>query len=526
MRYTSQNVRSRSTVRSKTPSFVTELPLVVNEQQTATLLARLEAARQIYNACLGHSLKRREQYIKHPDYNTARRLPKGKARSTAFSNLAEALGFTEYALHHYATQFNHSWLADHLDSNTVQTLASRAFKAVQEYHFGSRGRPRFKSYNQLDSVEGKTNKQGILWRKTAENSGYEVRWSDLVLPAVLNLDDPVILHGLQARVKYVRLVRRKLNGLNRFYVQLVCEGKPYQNPDNPLGKGTVGLDIGPSTIAIVADTQAHLLLFCAQLVRRQQAIRRLQRQLDRQRRANNPDNYNQDGTIRKGPKRWHQSRRQRDTERKLAELYRQQAAYRKSLHGQLANLVLSLGDDIRLEKLSYRAFQKRFGRSVAFRGPGSFVTMLKRKAANAGATVTEFSTATTKLSQTCHHCGKVEKKSLNERWHHFECGVHAQRDLYSAFLATCVQDNRLNADRARTAWSGRDTVLRTALSDAQRAQLAIGQALPASFGLSRSQSQSSGKAKSQLIKAHSQATRAAVREVSHLSEPPEFIQGE
>ena len=65
-------------------------------------------------------------------------------------------------------------------------LASRAFDAVEKYQFGLRGHPRFKSYNQLDSVEGKSNKSGILWRKTTANT-YEVRWLGLTLQPILDL---------------------------------------------------------------------------------------------------------------------------------------------------------------------------------------------------------------------------------------------------------------------------------------------------------------------------------------------------
>src|SRR5258706_2322555 len=312
--------------------------------------------------------------------------------------------------------------------------------------------------------------------------------------------DEVVAHGLAAEVKYVRLVRGKLNGANRFYVQLVCQGLPLRKAKHQPGQGSVGLDLGPSTLAAVGQDKALLVQFCAELALRQGQIRRWQRQLDRQRRTNNPDHYQPDGTIRPGPKHWHKSRRQQQTEAKLAELQRQQAAYRQSLHGQLVHRILALGDDIRLEKVSYRAFQKRFGRSVAFRGPGTFVRLLKQKAASAAATVSECSTYTIRLSQTCHQCGKVHKKALSERWHRCECSVEAQRDLYSAFLAAHVENNRLNADQARAAWSGVDTLLRAALSDAQ-AQLAIGQAPPASFGLSRKQSQSPGKAARQAAKA-------------------------
>jgi putative transposase len=39
---------------------------------------------------------------------------------------------------------------------------------------------------------------------------------------------------------------------------------------------------------------------------------------------------------------------------------------------------------IKTEKISYRAFQRAFGLSVARRAPGTFMTMLTRKAASAG----------------------------------------------------------------------------------------------------------------------------------------------
>ena len=462
--------------QSKTPSFVVEIPLRLTSAQEPLLLARLEAARQVYNACLGESLKRLGLLRQSKAYQVARRLPKGKPRSEAFRKANSAVGFREYDLHAYARQFNHSWLGEHLDINTIQKLATRAFQAVQQYAFGKRGRPRFKGPNQMDSVEGKSNTSGIRWRET------RVEWLGLTLEAIIDPDDPVIAHGLEARVKYVRLVRRKLNGRSRFYVQLVCEGQPYQKPQNQPGEGIVGLDIGPSTIAAVSEREAFLEPFCAKVVARRSEIRRLQRRIDRQRRANNPSNYDADGTVRRGPKAWRKSSRQRRTETKLAEMRRKQAAQRKSLHGSMANRVLRMGDVIQMERLSYRAFQRQFGRSVGMRAPGMFVQHLKRKAESAGVEVNEFPTRTTRLSQTCHGCGTVEKKPLSQRWHVCDCGVVAQRDLYSAFLAACVEGERLNADRAQAAWSGVDALLQAALSRIE--QPASGRLLPSSFGLS------------------------------------------
>ena len=131
-----------------------------------------------------------------------------------------------------------------------------------------------------------------------------VVWSGLTIAAIIDWNDPVVVHGLQHRVKYVRIVRRKLKGGVRFYVQLVCEGKQYRKPKNYTGEGYVGLYIGPSTIAIVSENGAALKQFCFELEDNSRKIRRLQRKLDRQRRANNPDNYNENNTIKAGKKTW------------------------------------------------------------------------------------------------------------------------------------------------------------------------------------------------------------------------------
>jgi putative transposase len=490
--------------KAKTDSFITELPLQVTPTCEKHLLARLEAARQVYNACLGESLKRLALLRQSKAYRAAQKMPRGrtgqgttqKARVRAFQEANTDIGFREYDLHAYAKQFNHCWIGEHLDIHAIQKLATRAFKAVQQYGFGKRGRPRFEGRNQMDSVEGKSNAGGIRWRET------RVEWLGLKLEAIIDRDDPVIAHGMAAHVKYVRIVRRKIKGCNRFCVQLVCEGKPYQKPKNQLGEGDVGLDLGPSTIATVAEQEAFLAQFCDELVPRQKEIRRLQRQVDRQRRANNPDCYDEKGRSIKGKRPTNKSARQRKMEARLAELHRQQAAHRKSLHGQTANRVLRMGNVFKLEKLSYLAFQRQYGRSVRMRAPGMFVELLRRKAESAGAEVIEFPTRTTRLSQTCHGCGTVEKKALMERWHKCDCGVEAQRDLYSAFLATCVEDGRLNADRAKAAWSGADALLQAALSQATQrvaaadraAQAASGRATPlnsgapSSFGLGQRQS--------------------------------------
>ncbi|MDK2856739.1 MAG: hypothetical protein PWQ86_1952 [Bacillota bacterium] len=476
---------------SSTPSFVLELPLKVDSESEKKLLARLEAGRQVYNACLGEAKKRLALLRQSKAYQKARRMPhktaeERAARARAFSRARRVWGFTDFSLQQYALEIHRSWIGEHLDAHVAQNLGKRAYLAVNRVALGQARGVRFKGRNQMDTLEGKTNQAGIRWRDGA------VEWKGLLLPAIIDRSDPVVAYGLSQAVKYVRLVRRKIGGRNRFYAQLVLKGEPYRKASHPLGKGRVGLDAGPSTLAAVGEKDALLIPFCEELERREKEIRRLQRKLDRQRRANNPQNYDEKGRIKPGKKRWKKSKGYLKTEARLADLYRRQRAHRKSLHGQLANIVLGMGDTFLWEDVSFKAWQKRFGRSIGFRGPGQFFVILRRKAESAGGQVIAFPTKLG-LSKTCH-CGRIRSKRLSERWHACECGVRAQRDLYSAFLSRFVERNveeggetewRLDAGRAGEAWPGADPLLRAAFERLRaKTNGRVGGLYPPSLGLS------------------------------------------
>jgi len=478
--------------RETTPSFILELGLEVNAHDEAELNKRFEAARQLYNACLDEAKRRLFLLRQSKACKVARSMPKtvngksNKERTEAFKALNSEFGFTEYDIHAYATKIRHSWIAFHLDSATAQKLATRAFKAVQRIAFGAAKRVRFKGKNQLKSVEGKTNKTGIRYKK---KTGH-IEWLGLKLKCIIDLDDEVVAHGLSCPVKYCRIIKRIFNGKVRFFVQLILEGKPFIKEKNETSDNIVGLDIGPSTIAAVSGKHASLERFCDELSLKQKKIRRLQRALERKRRANNPQNYNPSrrrrrfyashpGTIKSGKKIWHLSSRYLKTKAKLAELQRKLAAHRKTLHGNLANRILKQGKHIKTEKLSYKAFQKNYGKSIKDKAPSMFVEILRRKAENAGGFVSEFSTKDTKLSQYCHKCGKYIKKPLSQRVHTC-CNLNIQRDLYSAFLAGSIVENKLDTADVSKRWRSMETILQRAVSCNQ---VASGRQLPSSFGL-------------------------------------------
>ena len=472
----------------------------VDASQSRRLHAHLEAARCFYNALLGEGNKRLHQMRSDPAWQAARALPRAQkqARRAAFSRLRAQYRFSEYDLHDVAKEYRCFWLADHLDSTMAQTLASRAFHAVNRVCLGQAKKVRFRSKGRgIESVEGKRNDTGmrfILQKLEEGNAGYLV-WGDDRLPALIDRNDPVIHHGLQQRIKFARLVRRKASSPKalgadsqgkRYFVQLALEGKPFAKPKNQPGNDVIGLDIGPSSLAIFPrKAHAQLKQFCEELKPDARKKRRLERKMDRKRRANNPDNYDEKGRLKKDRLTWKHSHQYMETRRKLATTERRLAAYRKSLHGQLVNTIVRVGNQIQIEKTSFKGWQKLFGKSVALRAPGMFYEHLKRTVAKTGGTLREVGTSQTKLSQYCHGCKTYTPKKLSQRWHHCECGIGPiQRDLYSAFLLAHLHGIDRIPSISQHAWEGAEPRLRAEIERLhQRAN--EGHSLPRSFGITR-----------------------------------------
>jgi putative transposase len=73
--------------KSKTSTFVTELPLIVDSSHEKELLSRFQAARQLYNACLNEAMARMNLLRNCEAYRLAKQIDRSskKARSDAFN---------------------------------------------------------------------------------------------------------------------------------------------------------------------------------------------------------------------------------------------------------------------------------------------------------------------------------------------------------------------------------------------------------------------------------------------------------
>ena len=475
--------------RNSTPSFVLELEVSFSQKlldkclygiheksvkagTRETLDKKCRAAVSVYNTALGEALKRlhklqhdRERQELLEEYRKAK---KEEADLSCFKDrfnaIQECVGFSEYSLHDYVIQAKH-----HFDPligiDEAQKLATRAFQAVNKILPGTASHVHFKPSTDDISIEGKSGKSTL---KYIGNRCIQFGRGN-VYPLIVKKKDTYAVKALANRVKYVRLIRKTIRGKQRYYAQLVLEGIPPKTKNLSYGRknARVGIDEGTTTMAVVSDKEASLNELAPGTAVDEKELRLLNRAIDRSKRATNPGNYNDDGTVKKGRLKWNISNNCRKLYARRKELYRRNAAIRREKHGQLANHIVSLGTDIRVETMRISALarkakevavnkkngkymsRKRYGKTIMSRAPAMLMSIVDRKLGYIGRKVSYINTSSVKASQYDHKTGLCRKKQLGDRWHEFADGTRVQRDLYSGFLIQNTTDDLEHVDRNR-----------------------------------------------------------------------------
>src|SRR5260370_21657611 len=82
-----------------------------------------------------------------PAWQVARAIPRSRKqeRNAAFRRLREHYGFSENTLHEAGKVLRGSWLAEHVDAVLAQTLATRAYQALNRVCLGQAKRVRLRS---------------------------------------------------------------------------------------------------------------------------------------------------------------------------------------------------------------------------------------------------------------------------------------------------------------------------------------------------------------------------------------------
>lgn len=446
-------------------NFIVQFPLRTEKYQEDILNKRFEIGRKIYNSLVTVSQKRYKEMIKTRKYRNLMSMLTGNKKSDKpilkqIDQIRKEYGLTEYSLHADVKEMQKHFKKN-VDSFTAQKIATTLWKYYDKLFYGNGKRVYYKKYGDMNSLEGKSNSTGI--RLVDEH----LIWNGLNIPVVIDWNNPYEYQAMQSEISYCRIIRKFVRNKYKFYVQVVFKGTPPTKFNketgeikHSLGEGDVGLDIGTSTIAISSNTDVKLLILADKVQNIEDEKCRLSRKMERSRRATNPENYNEDGTIKKqGSKKviWNKSNHYVKYQNQLKELYRKQADVRKYQHECLANYIVSLGRNIYIEQMNFAGLQKkaaktekndsgkfkrkkRFGKSLANRAPAMLMTIINRKLACYELELIEINTFKAKASQFNHMTGEYHKKSLSQRWNDLN-GIKIQRDLYSAFLIMNISDD-------------------------------------------------------------------------------------
>lgn len=271
---------------------------------------------------------------------------------------------------------------------------------------------------------------------------------------------------------YATLIPKIIRGKYRVYLHLTIEGKAKLKYDkhgdlrHKHGKGMIGADIGTQTVAYTSDTEVGLKNLSERgiSIQRSERLERLYfRAMDRSRRITNSQNYNSDGTIKKGCKTWKYSNHYKKLKTKHSELCRINAVNRQLAINEDANHLRGLGDVFVTEpkntsKLMRRAKEttknrkgkfnkkKRFGKSIRNRCPGGFQTTIEKKFKSSGGTYIEVS-QNYRASQYDHTADDYIKKKLSDRMYKLTDGTLVQRDWYSSYLLYCYDYKTQDIDK-------------------------------------------------------------------------------
>lgn len=452
--------------RSSTDTCCLTLPLKLEKWQSDRLEKRFEIGRQIYNTIVHAELKKLRKLERTQQYQEIeQKLENAKQEETKelWKKKRQLLDQNGLSENHFKADMKHYYphFKDNIASSVaVHGIASQAWTAFEKVLLSKDGKMvHFKKKGELSSLRGysQTGKSGgieIIFR------GSYVEWKGLKLPLKLSPDNDYETEMLSKRVKYVRILRKDGKTKTHWYAQLALEGKPAVKrdsisgaPKHPVGHGVVGIDIGTRTLAYSTDKEVNLLELADRVQNIEQEKRRLQRKMDRSRRAMNPGNYKPDGSIKQGVKlTWNNSKRYKRIQHQYAMIQHHQADIRKQQHNELANYLLTLGDCFFVEDMDYRALtrkakkteisektgrykrKKRFGKSIANKAPAMLITMLKQKCQSRGLKGVKEVDTHVRASQYNHQTDTCIEKALENRWNVMPDGERIQRDLYSAFL--------------------------------------------------------------------------------------------
>lgn len=371
---------------------VIEIPLKTEKWQEDVLFKRFELYRKVYNAMLGHEIKQYRKMLADDRYKAskaviddvyriadakekaaAKKTEEYKQASEVQRELFREYGMSEFGFSNTATDYYRIYSQNIPAATVAPSISKPMWAAFNKCLFGNGKKVSFKKFDTWSSVAS-AGKSGLRLvngdgKNVLHRSGNENLWcvfgtnkgKILKMPLKIDNKDLWLIEMLDRDIKIVRLVRKKVRGKYRYAVQLTVTGAPAIRYDrntgeikNQIGTGKVGVYIDTTSVTICTKDGLFSKDLSDAIPDFQDKIAEQQRIMDEASRRTNPDNYNEDGTIKNGVmvdgKRrrltWIRTRAYKEARDKKANLQRIESEQRSIKRHILANEILSYGDHI------------------------------------------------------------------------------------------------------------------------------------------------------------------------------------
>lgn len=473
------------------------LKLKTNRRMKRILEKRYHMIAYIHNKLVKHVKKQLTKLKKNPGYQallarysqikkeekTGRKVSDKTETISGLKQYVQDYGLTKGCLYRYVSVMQKRF-RKHISSQQAQAEAEKVLRGVEKVLYGDGKDVHFKKYPEFRTITGKSITNGVKFFLIPDHVNRRmdchIAWNGLEIPVKLDISKSDLLDGKNyvweslnaGTLKYCEIIRLWFASGWRYYVNLYLDGDAPKKLTP--GKSVMGLDEGTSTLAAVSETSVILEELSPACKRYNSKILKLQRQVDRSVRATNPELFHEDGTPKKrseylelGP--WKHTKACLRKKARIRELYQKKAEYADCTHHRLVNQLVQDSSVFVNEPMDFRALakraketsrqeqstqikkkdgtvqlvhkykrKKRFGKSVTDRSPSRLVLFLKMKVKQYGLLYYETDPWKYRASQYDHAEDTYKKVNLDCRFK--TIGGHmVQRDLYSAFLQSCME---------------------------------------------------------------------------------------
>lgn len=440
--------------------FVVKLPLKPQIWQQHILNRRFEYCREIYNNLVCKVKRTLHYYQNTNEWKEIEQVTDYKQKNKLVQAFIKKynLPFSEYGLGSYISKFLPRYKQHGINSTILEYISSNLWSGLEKYLYGKGKRIAYKEKDSFNSYKTRFKSgsfNGIKYDLAKSIIDIKIdKKNSITIPFEINPKSEYEMECFSPdnEIREIIIQREFIRGNWKYYISFSIKGnKP--NKQRKLGEGQVGIDLGPSSIAISSNNKVYIDELAKNVNDIEDELKQLLVKMDRSRRQNNPLQFNENGTIRKYPKgerpEWVYTKNYIKLKNKVKELYRKKSVMIKMAHIELANEMLNYGNTFIVENNPISTWalrakkttinkkgkinrKKRFGKSIKNHAPSMFIEILKNKVNSLGGNFVKIDIKNA-ASQFDFTNGEKTKHELGVRKIKLSNGNTHLRDTLAAF---------------------------------------------------------------------------------------------